>query len=242
MLKNHGLRLCVFLFLFSTCLAAQSRPVAGPAPAEPAAAQEPFDLTEIGQLLQGGLTAQRIVALVQQYGVSFALTDDAENRLRKLGAGDRLLAVIANSRVRPAPNVAAQTLPEAPAPQTLQSASAWTDPATRLMWAKESNGGNVTWNQAKDYCANLGLGGYSNWRLATLEELEGIYDEKQNVGDCHVKGGIRFHDLCWSWSSSPGIDSGEAWGFGFLSGQQSSIPYEESRYNTRTLCVRRSGK
>ena len=163
MSKNHGLRLCVFLFLFSACLTAQSRPVAGPAPAETAAAKEPFDLTEIGQLLQGGLTAQRIVALVQQYGVSFALTDDAENRLRKLGAGDRLLAVIANSRVHPAaPNLAAQTLPEAPAPQVLQGASAWTDPATGLMWTKESNASNVTWYQAKDYCANLRLGGYSN--------------------------------------------------------------------------------
>ena len=108
------------------------------------------------------------------------------------------------------------------------------------MWAKESNSSNVTWNQAKEYCTNFALGGYPNWRLATIEELSGIYDPSQTVGTCHVKGGIQFHDLCWSWSSSTGIDSGEAWGFGFITRNQSSIPFDRSSYDTRVLCVRRS--
>ena len=110
------------------------------------------------------------------------------------------------------------------------------------MWAKDSNSDNITWDRAKSYCASLRLGGYSNWRLASIEELTGIYDPAQTVGHCHVKGGIRFHDLCWSWSGNRGIDSGEAWGFGFVSGEQSSIGTEERRYDTRVLCVRPSGK
>jgi hypothetical protein len=232
----------MFLFLCSTCLAAQSKPIGAQVSRETSAAKEPFELTEVEKLLKGGFTPKRIVALVEQYGVTFELTDNVERELRKLGADNRLLLVIARNRIQSTPYataVAAPSLPEAPAPQ---SASTWSDPATGLMWAKESNSSNVTWNQAKDYCANLDLGGYSNWRLATIQELSGIYDETQSVGGCHVKGEIRFQGLCWSWSSSPGIDSGEIWGFGFLSGEESSIPSDGSRYNTRVLCVRRSRK
>jgi hypothetical protein len=232
----------VFLFSLSAGLAAQSKPVGAPASTAKAAAQEPFDLMEVEGMLRGGLTPKRIISLIEQNGVSFGLTANVEKELGKLGADDRLLLAIARNRVQPAPNVAAplQSLPLAPS--GAQSALTWTDPATGLMWAKESNGSNVTWNQAKRYCADLNLGGYSNWRLATIAELEEIYDPAKNVGPCHVKGEIRFHDLCWSWSSSPGIDPGEAWGLGFISGQQSSIPAEGSRYDTRVLCVRRAGK
>ena len=240
MQKNRMMCFYLFLFLLSTCLAAQSKPIGTQAAAEEAAGNEPFDLTEIEKLLRGGLAPNRIVTLVQQYGVSFPLTDNAEKELRKLGAGDRLLQVIGRNRVLP--NVTAQSPSAQPAAPAAPSASTWTDPATGLMWAKDSNSGNLTWNQAKDYCTNLRLAGYSNWRLPAIDELEGIFDAAQAVGRCHVKGGIRFHDLCWSWSSSPGIDSGEAWGLGFISGQQSSIEREGSRYDTRVLCVRRPGK
>jgi hypothetical protein len=234
--------LCVFLLL-STCLAAQQKPIGTQASTEKTAAKEPFDLTEIEQLLRASLTPKRIIALVEQYGVSFELTDNAEKELRKLGADDRLLLVIAKNRVQPTSNVTAQPPFPQPIPPAPQSALTWTDRATGLMWAKESNSSNVTWNQAKSYCSNLRLGGYSNWRLPTIGELEAIYDPTQNVGGCHVKDGIKFdHDMCWSWSSSTGIDSGEAWGFGFISGAQSSIGIEETRYDTRALCVRHSGK
>jgi hypothetical protein len=117
----------------------------------------------------------------------------------------------------------------------------WTDPATKLMWVKESNSSNVTWNQAKDYCENLRLGGYSNWRLPTIDELEAIYDPTQKVGGCHVKGGIKFHDYCWSWSSSAGNSSGEAWAFNFTFGGRDPEERDESS-GTRVLCVRRSGE
>jgi len=247
MQNRRILWLGVFLFLTSTGLAAQSKPIGAPASTAKAAAQEPFDLAEVEKMLRGGLTLKRIISLVEQNGVSFELTANVEKELAKLGADDRLLLAIARNRVPPAASFAAPlpSLPAAPSsaqPGLTQSGSTWTDPATGLMWATESNGSNVTWNQAKGYCADLNLGGYANWRLATIAELEGIYDPTKNVGPCHVKGGIRFHDLCWSWSSSPGIDAGEAWGLGFISGQQSSIPVEGSRYDTRVLCVRRAGK
>jgi len=241
MLKKHIVWLCVFLLSLSACLTAQPKPI-GPQASAEKPAKEPFDLTEIEKLLRANLTPNRIIGLVDQYGVSFELTDNAEKELRKLGADNEVLLAIAKNRVQPGAKVTAPPSSSrltSPAPQ---SASTWTDSATGLMWAKESNAGNITWSQAKDYCMNSRLGGYSNWRLATIKELEELYDPTQNVDRCHVKGGIEFHDVCWSWSSSPGIESGEAWGLGFISGEQSSVPFDESRYDTRVLCVRRAGR
>ena len=117
----------------------------------------------------------------------------------------------------------------------------WNDPATGLMWARESNSSDVTWNQASNYCSNLRLAGYSNWRLATIDELAGIYDQTQNVDGCHTKGGIRFHNYCVSWSSSAGRASGEAWTFVFSTGERDSDLLALSG-DGRALCVRRSGE
>jgi hypothetical protein len=108
------------------------------------------------------------------------------------------------------------------------------------MWAKDSTSGSVTWNQASEYCSNLRLAGYSNWRLATIDELAGIYDQTQDVDGCHVKGGIRFHPYCGSWSNSTGSASGEALYFIFIEGGRYTLPLDLSA-EKMALCVRRSG-
>ena len=122
---------------------------------------------------------------------------------------------------------------------TLGQSDTWTDPATKLMWATQDNGADVDWNQAGNYCSNLRLGGYANWRLATIDELAGIYDETQDVNGHHIKGGIKLSG--WPWSSSPGNTSGDAWVFFFTTGERLS---DHLAYNAlkRALCVRRSGK
>ncbi len=51
------------------------------------------------------------------------------------------------------------------------------DSETGLMWASEDNGVNTNWNEAKSYCENYSAGGYTNWRLPTLEELGTIFDK-----------------------------------------------------------------
>jgi hypothetical protein len=120
----------------------------------------------------------------------------------------------------------------------LAQSATWTDPATNLMWAGQDNGSNVNWNQAKDYCANLRLAGYSNWRLGTIDELAGIYDETQDVGGWqHIKGGIKLSSVM-SWSGSAGNAPGEAWGFNFLGGRRSTGHLGSSGF-LRALCVRR---
>ena len=63
----------------------------------------------------------------------------------------------------------------------------WPDPSTGIMWAGKSFGTfdfdpkfqqvgyyrGFTWQQASDYCASLNLGGFSSWRLPTLDEVKG---------------------------------------------------------------------
>jgi len=116
------------------------------------------------------------------------------------------------------------------------------------MWTKKDNGSDVNWNQAHAYCANLQLGGYSGWRLATIDELQGIYDPSVDIpGQCcngtavswHVTGNPHLSGA--HWSNSQGNASGEAWFYIFLTGRRYSAPLGNSP-GARALCVRRSGE
>ena len=121
------------------------------------------------------------------------------------------------------------------------TAPTWTDPATGLMWAGQDNGSDVTWNEASNYCSNLRLAGYSNWRLATNDELAGIYDETQNVNGWHTKGGIKLSGCCsWSGSAGTGLTENSYFNFTFLHGRGFDTPFDYA--NGLALCVRRSGE
>ncbi len=54
-----------------------------------------------------------------------------------------------------------------------------TDLNTGLMWQQTPPLEGMTWAQAKEYCENLEMGGYSDWRLPTLKELFSISDFSQ---------------------------------------------------------------
>jgi hypothetical protein len=115
----------------------------------------------------------------------------------------------------------------------------WTDPSTKRMWAKEDNGSDVNWNQASSYCQSLRLEGYSNWRLATIDELAFISDPTApRVGyyNYHAKGDIKLSG--GTWSSSAGEDSGEAWSFLFNHGGIRASFLRDLSKNLRALCVR----
>ncbi len=135
----------------------------------------------------------------------------------------------------------------APVPQT---ASTWTDPHTGLMWARQDNGSDVNWNQASNYCRNLTLAGYSNWRLATIDEFTDIYDQTPNVNGSHVKGAIRL-TACCPWSSSEVSNYGVRarrsssfqevkahQSFSFLHGRRLSFDIGGFSNVPRALCVR----
>lgn len=46
------------------------------------------------------------------------------------------------------------------------------DTRTNLMWTATDNGEDISWVDAKSYCENYRGGGYKDWRMPTLDELE----------------------------------------------------------------------
>jgi len=67
-------------------------------PAAPPPPDPRLSLDAVIKLLEGGVTPARVESIVKERGVSFELTDDAERKLRALGATDALLLAIAKAK------------------------------------------------------------------------------------------------------------------------------------------------
>jgi Protein of unknown function (DUF1566) len=152
-------------------------------------------------------------------------------------------------------SVAQSSKPNSLQAQETQARGYWIDPATGLMWAGKDNGEDVSWKKAMKYCHNLRLNGYSDWRLANLNELQGIYDKNvespglmgakfyHNVSPStwHVKGGLYLTGN--DWASTPiyddrGKPSGYAWRFDFNEGREFDGDEKSFSMGKRALCVR----
>ena len=138
--------------------------------------------------------------------------------------------------------------------QETQVRGYWVDPSTSLMWAGKDSGKDVSWRGAIKYCRNLRLAGYSDWRLANMAELQGIYDETANApglagmhsdesDNWHVKGNIFL--TAYEWSSTYRMDDrgrpdGYAWYFDFNEGKPNDDPtgFPYPHAFRRALCVR----
>jgi Protein of unknown function (DUF1566) len=132
----------------------------------------------------------------------------------------------------------------------------WVDPSTGLMWAGKDNGEDVNWQKASEYCSNLRLAGYSDWRLATIDELEGVYEWNANApgeipqSDKHealvytfdIKGNIFLTGDPWSSDpidDNPGHPAKNGWYFNFNRGKR-NFDALRIALGRRALCVRRS--
>jgi hypothetical protein len=69
------------------------------------------------------------------------------------------------------------------------------------MWAAKNNGSDINWQGAKSYCENYRGGGYTDWRMPTADELEGLH------GSGNYKNVINISEL-WVWASE--VRSSEA--------------------------------
>jgi len=63
--------------------------------------RKPATHDELIALLEQGVPVEEVEALVQQYGVSFALTKQVESQLRDLGATEELIKAVRNAAPRP---------------------------------------------------------------------------------------------------------------------------------------------
>ena len=95
-----------------------------------------------------------------------------------------------------------------------------------LKMIQEEPSDYMTWNDSMQYAKDLDLGGFTDWRLPTMEELRGIYRAKQALGipaDYH-----------WYWSGSE-AGASNAWVVSFSSGSV----YSNGKSNTTYVrCVR----
>ena len=114
-----------------------------------------------------------------------------------------------------------------------------------LMWTIRDNGADVDWNETTQYCADLTLGGYTDWRLGTIDEVESLYDANESyeltsdgVFDLHIRDPFRLSGI-WVWTST-GEDS-RAYLFNFTSTLRYLTAVSDS-YRVRALCVGGSGE
>jgi hypothetical protein len=141
--------------------------------------------------------------------------------------------------------------------QQTQARGYWVDPATGLMWTAKDNGKAVTWRTASSYCGKLRLDGFSEWRLATLDELASLVDKSvvtpERVGSSqiiqinigrHVRGNLSLTGDPWSSNRDKdrfGHPYGDGAFFDFVNSKP-SWDLQDFRNTKYALCVRHSGQ
>lgn len=114
------------------------------------------------------------------------------------------------------------------------------DTQTNLMWAAKDNGSDINWDNAKIYCENYRLGGYTDWRLPTKDELADLYDGNKSYKatqknyNLHLTELIQLSDCCPWASETRGFDAA---GFNFNRGYL-GWNKQSGAVNARVLPVR----
>lgn len=94
------------------------------------------------------------------------------------------------------------------------------DIGTGLTWQRVTDGVERDWDTAQAYCANLVLGGSSDWRLPTITELATIVDESRSEPaiDMNVFPGTPPQANFWT-STTSAANAAQAWGIYFYYGE-----------------------
>jgi hypothetical protein len=113
------------------------------------------------------------------------------------------------------------------------------DTVTGLMWQQTTapgmSDGTYSWQQAEDYCENLALGGYDDWRLPTIQELSTLVDSGVSLSSETVNPTINmtfFNETVpsnyWTKTLFTG-NSNQAWTVDFSTG---SVDYDDKTTNS----------
>lgn len=110
------------------------------------------------------------------------------------------------------------------------------DTFTRLQWQDNTTASGLNWEQAIRYCDELTLGGYRDWRLPNINELNSIVETGKSPS---IKNGFKSTKLNTYWSSSTSIYGTEdTWTVYFVTGSNNynSKTYDFTHFSVR--CVR----
>jgi len=77
------------------------------------------------------------------------------------------------------------------------------DRSTGLMWQRRGHPEEVTWSQAKEYCENLNLAGFDDWRMPTLSEQQALCRSLSKPGVSPKKHPLFSWNSSTYWSSTP---------------------------------------
>lgn len=104
-----------------------------------------------------------------------------------------------------------------------------------LEWAASDNGADISWNDARSYCADQG----SNWRLPSVAELQASYQSGHSTPcdsyTCKFTSKSRL--TSWRFWSSELHGSSEVWLFSLWDGTR-YVRHAGDRSSNRVLCVR----
>ena len=113
-----------------------------------------------------------------------------------------------------------------------------TDKGLGLTWqlgdSGKDLGKDLNWADAKAYAQGLRLGGHSDWRLPTIEELRSLVDKRRSDGRQIAAVFGDYSQWCWSATANSGSRS-VAWFVNFYDGNSSSFGFTTA---CRARCVR----
>jgi len=110
------------------------------------------------------------------------------------------------------------------------------DDRTGLIWQDNRfvDSERVNYAQAEKLCKEMRLGGYSDWRIPTIQELLTIVDYKKY--DPAILDGFSIAESNYYWSSTQYMgDADKVWGVDFKDG---STDGNGKAYDRRIRCVR----
>ncbi|MDQ7023853.1 MAG: DUF1566 domain-containing protein [Candidatus Gracilibacteria bacterium] len=102
------------------------------------------------------------------------------------------------------------------------------DNLTLLEWQQDGSiAGTKNWNNAKRYCADLTLGGKTDWRLPDITELKSIVDYTKSIDTNKFTNTASSY--CWS-STTYNYNTSYAWHVNFYNGNSSYHNKTNYRY------------
>lgn len=111
------------------------------------------------------------------------------------------------------------------------------DTATSLLWqdANANDGFSITYKEAQEYCADLVIEEYSDFRIPTLSELQSIVDYK-NYKPAIIKG-FEYSASDTYWTSTPFADDYDyVWTINFKKGARD---IKAKHYDRNIRCVQK---